>query len=162
MECLVTVYVDNKQVHLHRGRSSHEETPYAGRRAAAQVDAQQPEIEHLSICLLGPPCAASEHQLRLSSCSHLRQRMQISNTSNVSLLRYLIALACSDVRALNHILVERDVTGGNDLLACLSRAARLLHTPAARPLRMIVIDSIAHIFRQARAQTSRHAGCRSA
>ena len=46
------------------------------------------------------------------------------------------------------VLLETGVVTGKDLLAALERVeARLLRNPLGRPLRLIVIDSIANVFR---------------
>jgi hypothetical protein len=43
--------------------------------------------------------------------------------------------------------VERDIANWEDLDQCLERAERLLKQPPGLPVRLIVIDSIAHIYR---------------
>lgn len=45
--------------------------------------------------------------------------------------------------------MERDIANWEDLDQCLERAERLLQQPPGLPLRLIVIDSIAHIYRDA-------------
>ncbi len=51
--------------------------------------------------------------------------------------------------AFDNIYVERDIASWEDLDQCLERAERLLQQPPGLPLRLIVIDSIAHIYRDA-------------
>ncbi|CAL8467000.1 g6536 [Coccomyxa elongata] len=51
--------------------------------------------------------------------------------------------------AFDNIFVERDIANWEDLDQCLERAERLLQQPPGLPLRLIVIDSIAHIYRDA-------------
>ncbi len=45
--------------------------------------------------------------------------------------------------------MERDIANWEDLDQCLERAERLLQQPPGLPLRLIVIDSVAHIYRDA-------------
>eukprot|EP00884_Botryococcus_braunii_P022363 jgi/Botrbrau1/8810/Bobra.0330s0040.1 len=47
----------------------------------------------------------------------------------------------------DNIFVERDVRSGKDLLCCLHRCEGLLHRQRNPPVKLIVIDSIAYIFR---------------
>ena len=54
-----------------------------------------------------------------------------------------------DVDPFHHIFIERDVAGWEALDACLERTERLLRHPPNRPIQLIVIDSIAYIFRDA-------------
>ena len=50
--------------------------------------------------------------------------------------------------AFQRIFVERDVTSGHELLQRLERAeGLLLEQPQQKPVRLIVIDSVANIFR---------------
>ena len=50
--------------------------------------------------------------------------------------------------AFQQIFVERDVTSGHELLQRLERAeGLLLEQPQQKPMRLIVIDSVANIFR---------------
>ena len=60
------------------------------------------------------------------------------------------ACACRpDVDPFHHIFIERDVASWEALDACLERTERLLRHPPNRPCRLVVIDSIAYIFRDA-------------
>ena len=56
---------------------------------------------------------------------------------------------CGSGNAFENIFVERDIANWEDLDQCLERAERLLQQPPGLPLRLIVIDSIAHIYRDA-------------
>ena len=52
--------------------------------------------------------------------------------------------------ALDNIFVERDIANWQDLDKCLARwEAALQNPPGGRPVRLLIIDSIAHIFRDA-------------
>ncbi|GAB4820576.1 hypothetical protein N2152v2_007622 [Parachlorella kessleri] len=48
---------------------------------------------------------------------------------------------------LSNIYIEKGFDRGQDVLSCLHRIRQLLQRPGPRPVRLIVIDSIAHVFR---------------
>ena len=51
--------------------------------------------------------------------------------------------------AFDNVFVERGVASGGELLTRLARLRGLLADPPLRPVRLLVIDSIAHLFRDA-------------
>lgn len=51
--------------------------------------------------------------------------------------------------AFDNVFVERGVASGGELLTRLARLRGLLADPPRRPVRLLVIDSVAHLFRDA-------------
>ena len=51
--------------------------------------------------------------------------------------------------AFDNVFVERGVASGGELLTRLARLRGLLADPPRRPVRLLIIDSIAHLFRDA-------------
>lgn len=63
-------------------------------------------------------------------------------------LAIIICPACSAHKAsLDNVYWERDVVDGNDLLQRLKHAEAVMRQPQQMPLRLLIIDSIAHLFR---------------
>lgn len=56
--------------------------------------------------------------------------------------------ACSAHKAsLESVYWERDVVDGQDLLDRLKHAEHIMRQPQTTPLRLLIVDSIAHLFR---------------
>lgn len=58
-------------------------------------------------------------------------------------------VGCSSPRPLDNVFMEMDIHTGDDLLRSLTMAERILQQPPGLPVRLIIIDSIASIFRDA-------------
>jgi RecA/RadA recombinase len=62
-------------------------------------------------------------------------------------LSRLFVAVCRCKAALDNILLERGVNTPADLFRVLERAEDLLRNPTAKPVRLIIIDSVASVFR---------------
>ncbi|KAK9824182.1 hypothetical protein WJX72_008385 [[Myrmecia] bisecta] len=124
---------------LRGGLASNSITELVGEAAAAKTQT----CLQLLLCAQKPASegglAGSALYIYTEGDPPLRRLQELANYQKPS--------SCPANNPFDHIYIERDITSGEELLACLERVRRLLSSPPGRPLRLIVIDSIAYIFR---------------